>query len=307
MLSRRAIAGSVLASLVALGTTGTTAHAGGKVVCNEKGLCRVVADDTDTAPGRGGGDEQTSNGGTSTPKCYDDRVGNNPVPCYLKGYGYWVNGRNCYFQKAAPQPPAGDPRWEGHDPADGAVYSAYCPDNPNMISQWFAQPPDGGAAIDPEVLAREAVRKMRLLGPDIASPRAGGTYTVGVPVWMWVNQGATTYGPQSASASAGGVAVTATAKVSQIVWQMGDGVTVACHGPGTVYQASAGMSESPTCGYVYAKTSAAASGGKYRLTATSTWTINWAVTAGGGGQTGQLTQTQQSQIQVAIGEVQVVR
>jgi hypothetical protein len=67
------------------------------------------------------------------------------------------------------------------------------------------------------------------------------------------------------------------------------------------------MAQSPTCGHVYAKTSAAASGGKYQLTATSTWTINWAVTAGGGGQTGQLTQIQQSQMQVAVGEVQVIR
>ncbi|MBL1109401.1 ATP/GTP-binding protein [Streptomyces sp. 5-8] len=156
-------------------------------------------------------------------------------------------------------------------------------------------------------MAREAVKKMRLLGPDIASPRLAGKYTVGVPMWMWVNQSPTTYGPQSASASAGGVTVTATAKVSQIVWQMGDGATVTCQGPGTVYQASAGMTESPTCGHVYAKTSAVASGGTYRLTATSTWAINWEVTAGGGGQSGQLTQTQQSQMQVAIGEVQVVR
>jgi hypothetical protein len=307
MLSRRVLAGAVLASLAVLAATEGTAYAGGKVVCNEKGLCRVVADDTATTPGRDRDSEQALNGGASKPKCYDDRVGHNPVPCHLDGYGDWANGRNCYFERADPQPPAGDPRWEGHDPADGAVYTAYCPDNPNMNSAWFAQPPNGGAAVDPEVLAQEAVKKMRLLGPDIASPRAAGKYTVGVPMWMWVNQSATTYGPQSASASAGAVTVTATAKVSQIVWQMGDGATVTCHGPGTVYHASVGMAQSPTCGHVYAKTSAAASGGKYQLTATSTWTINWAVTAGGGGQTGQLTQIQQSQMQVAVGEVQVIR
>lgn len=312
MLSRPGWAGAVLAGLLTVGAVQATAFAGGgKVVCNDKGWCRVVADDTQTTPGKGGGDgKQASDGGGSAkkPKCYDSNmVSDTPVPCHLDGLGDWVNGMNCYFQVAKPQPPAGDPRWEGHDPKDGAVYDAYCPDNPNRTAQWFAQPPNGGAAVDPEVLAREAVKKMRLLGPDIASPRAAGKYTVGVPMWMWVNQSATTYGPQPASASAGGVTVTATAKVSQIVWQMGDGATVTCHGPGTVYQASTGMAESPTCGHVYAKTSAASGGGKYQLTATSTWSINWEVTAGGGGQTGQLTQTQQSQMQVAIGEVQVVR
>ncbi|MEU6578201.1 ATP/GTP-binding protein [Streptomyces sp. NPDC046805] len=308
MLRRRAMTGAVLASLVALGSAETTASAGGgKVVCNEKGLCRVVADGTTTTPGRGDDGKQASDGRSGKPKCYDSNVGNMETPCYLKGFGYWGNDRNCYFQKANPQPPAGDPRWEGHSPADGAVYTAYCPDNPNMTSQFFAQPPNGGAGVDPAVLAAEAVKKMRLLGPDIASPRTAGKYTVGVPLWMWVNQSATTYGPQSASASAGGVTVTATAQVSKIVWQMGDGATVTCNGPGTVYQVSAGMSESPTCGHIYAKTSAGAQGGKYQVTATSTWGIDWGVTAGGGGQTGQLTQTQQSQMEVAIGEVQVVR
>lgn len=308
MLSRRGLASALLAALAALALADAPAKAGnGKVIC-EAGICWTVADDTTTTPGKGGKGDQTSDGGSGKAKCQDSNmVGDTEVPCYVKGYGYWANGRNCYFKMADPQPPAGDPRWEGHDPADGAVYDAYCPDNPNMTSQWFAQPPGGGTAVDPEELAREAVRKMRLLGPDIASPRAAGKYTVGVPMWMWVNQSATTFGPQSASASAGAVTVTATATVSKIVWQMGDGATVTCHGPGTVYQASAGMATSPTCGYVYAKTSASAPDGRYRLTATSTWTINWAVTAGGGGQTGQLTQTQQSPMRVAIGELQVVR
>ncbi|MFH9826399.1 ATP/GTP-binding protein [Streptomyces bobili] len=283
---------------------------GGKVVCDKKGWCRVVAGDTVTTPGSTGseGEQASSSGGSAKPKCYDSNmVGDASVPCHLDGLGDWANGTNCYFQLADPQPPAGDARWEGHSPEDGAVYAAYCPDNPNTTSRWFAQAPAEVAAIDPEVLAQEAVRKMRLLGPDIASPRVAGKYTVGVPMWMWVNQNATTYGPQSASASAGAVTVTATAKVSKIVWQMGDGASVTCQGPGTVYQAAVGMAESPTCGHVYEKTSAGAPGGKYQVTATSTWTIDWAVTAGGGGQTGQLSQTQQSQMQVAIGELQVVR
>ncbi|MFF9818920.1 ATP/GTP-binding protein [Streptomyces sp. NPDC014006] len=157
--------------------------------------------------------------------------------------------------------------------------------------------------IDPAVLAQRAVDSMTLLGPAIASPRAAGQYTVGVPMWMWVNQSATTYGPNSASASAGGVTVTATAKVSKIVWQMGDGSAVTCTGPGTPYKASTGMTESPTCGHVYSKSSASTSGGKYRVTATSTWTVNWE----GGGETGQLSEVRQSNVQVAVGEVQVVR
>ncbi|WP_235034835.1 hypothetical protein OHU34_03395 [Streptomyces sp. NBC_00080] len=141
---------------------------------------------------------------------------------------------------------------------------------------------------------------------DIASPRAAGRYLVGMPMWMWVNQSPTTYGPNTASASAGGVTVTATAKVSKIVWAMGDGAAVTCAGPGTPYTAAAGKSDSPTCGHTYSRTSADQAGGRYRVTATSTWTIDWQVTTGGGGQAGQLTETRQTQLLIPLAELQVL-
>ncbi|MGW7243881.1 ATP/GTP-binding protein [Streptomyces sp. NPDC054804] len=210
----------------------------------------------------------------------------------------------CTDKLADPQPPAGSLDWEGHEPGNGAVYEQRCTrDGGNLtIVQmvWLANPPEQDA-VDPAVLAQRAVDTMTLLGPDIASPRAAGTYTVGVPMWMWVNQSATTYGPNTASASAGGVTVTATAKVSKIVWSMGDGSTVTCKDPGTPYTSSEGMARSPTCGHVYSKTSAA--NGTFPVTATSTWTINWQ----GGGQAGQLAEVRQTNVQVAVGEVQVVR
>jgi hypothetical protein len=91
--------------------------------------------------------------------------------------------------------------------------------------------------------------------------------------------------------------------VSKIVWKMGDGASVTCNGSGTPYTSSEGMAESPTCGHVYSKTSASTQSGKFPVTATSTWTINWQ----GGGQAGQLTEVRQTNVQVAVGEVQVVR
>ncbi|MFJ7905076.1 hypothetical protein ACIQ6V_32115 [Streptomyces sp. NPDC096198] len=91
--------------------------------------------------------------------------------------------------------------------------------------------------------------------------------------------------------------------MSKIVWSMGDGASVTCNGPGTPYTSSEGMAQSPDCGHVYAKTSAGAQNSKFPVTATSTWTINWQ----GGGQAGQLTEVRQTNVQVAVGEVQVVR
>ncbi|GGX96513.1 ATP/GTP-binding protein [Streptomyces fructofermentans] len=212
----------------------------------------------------------------------------------------------CTYKLVDPQPPASSRDWEGHKPGDGAVYEQSCTRTGGELTivrmVWLADPP-AVEAVDPAVLAQRAVDSMTLLGPDVVSPRAAGRYTVGVPMWMWVNRSATTFGPNTASASAGGVTVTATAKVSKIVWEMGDGVSVTCNGPGTQYRPSEGLAQSPTCGHVYSKTSAGARKGKFAVTATSTWAIDWQ----GGGAAGQLTEVRQTTVQVGIGEVQVVR
>ncbi|MFG2885733.1 ATP/GTP-binding protein [Streptomyces sp. NPDC048297] len=161
-------------------------------------------------------------------------------------------------------------------------------------------------AVDPKAVAQMAIGKMVLKGPAInINPKPGGKGLVGMPVWMAVDQSPTTYGPNSASATAGGVTVTATAKISRIVWSMGDGTTVTCNGPGTVYQKSYGMKESPDCGHVYEQTSDSMAGGTFKVTATATWTVGWQV-AGGGGETGQLTEVRNSQVALTIVESQAV-
>ncbi|WP_239014821.1 ATP/GTP-binding protein [Streptomyces sp. CdTB01] len=212
----------------------------------------------------------------------------------------------CRYEKVDPKPPTSWPGWKGADPKKNDAYLYGCTGGGQANPDGFVIVPTGqqpAPQVDPRVLAQRTVDSMTLIGPDIASPRAAGKYTVGVPMWMWVHQGATTYGPNTASATAGGVTVTATAKVSKIVWTMGDGVSVTCNGHGTPYTSSEGMAQSPTCGHVYAKTSSGARSGKFPVTATSTWTINWQ----GGGQAGQLTEVRQTNVQVAVGEVQVVR
>jgi hypothetical protein len=215
----------------------------------------------------------------------------------------------CTVKKMEPQPPEGDIFWEGKSSKGRAVYERTCQNGPGRTpvnSTFVADEAGGVPAIDPAVVAEQAVSKMKLSGPDITSPRAAGKYIVGVPMWMWVHQSTTTYGPNSATATAGGVTVTATAKVTMIAWQMGDGSTLVCHGPGEQYAPSYGKRESPTCGHTYTRTSASQSTGKYTVTATSTWTVNWQV-SGVGGENGQLVETRQSQMQVTIGELQVVR
>ena len=214
--------------------------------------------------------------------------------------------QKCRVTKLAPQPPANSALWEGHKPSDGgAVYTRMCHFGPRGIGAiepfWAAKPP-AAQAVDPEALAREAVDRMRLTGPDIQSPRPGRTYLVGMPLWMHVAQSPTTFGPNSSSATAGAVTVTARAKVKSIRWAMGDGTSVTCQGPGASYRAAYGQRPSPDCGHVYARTSAGHRGNTTTVTATATWQITW----NGDGQQGAFTQTRTSQVPVSVGELQAL-
>ncbi|MFD5872141.1 hypothetical protein [Streptomyces sp. NPDC060322] len=107
-----------------------------------------------------------------------------------------------------------------------------------------------------------------------------------------------TFGSATASATAGGV--TATAKVTRVRWAMGDGTTVACHGPGTPYAKSRGKAMSPHCGHLYERPSSEQPGGRYQGTATATWTAP-ALSDGG-----QFTETRATGFTVGVHEVQVV-
>jgi len=212
--------------------------------------------------------------------------------------------RVCTYKKLDPQPPADSLDWEGHKPGDGAVYTESCTTDGGLFTVtknvWAATPP-GPAAVDPAVLAQQAVDQMVLRGPQIGiTPKPGGMGLVGMPVYLWTETGPETYGPNVASASAGGITVTATAKVARIVWQMGDGKTVTCTTPGTPYKASYGARPSPDCGHRYTKASTA---GAYHVVATSTWAIDWQASTG---QSGQLTQTRQSSVDIRVGELQAV-
>ncbi|MFJ2774894.1 ATP/GTP-binding protein [Streptomyces sp. NPDC087300] len=172
--------------------------------------------------------------------------------------------------------------------------------------QTFWAPQAPVVEVDPAQLAQEAVDKMTLRGPAIGiTPRPGGKGVVGMPVWMWTAKGAETYGPNSASASAGGITVTATAKVSKIVWRMGDDTTVTCNSAGTPYKRAYGKKNSPDCGHRYTQPSTREPSGKYHVTATSTWSIDWEVT-GGGGETGELTELRDSDVDITVAEVQVL-
>ena len=114
---------------------------------------------------------------------------------------------------------------------------------------------------------------------------------------MWVKSPApNTWGPITRSVSEDGYTVTATGRVSKVVWDMGDGTQVTC-GVGKPWRSIWVHNEaSPDCGHVYVKDA------EYTITATSYWEVNWS----GIGETGTITLQLSDDATLRIAEVQVV-
>ncbi|WP_116952406.1 hypothetical protein [Jiangella endophytica] len=165
--------------------------------------------------------------------------------------------------------------------------------------------------MDPEEVARQVLEGMAFeplelgLAPRPLEQASTSIGLVGAPVWMWVtNAGPTTWGPVEESVTVGGVTVTVTAAVEGVSWDMGDGGRVMCETPGEAYRQGLGVRPSPSCGHVYARTSADQPGTAYAVTATANWTATWDASTGASG-TLEAPQPA-STAHVRIGERQVI-
>lgn len=264
----------------------------------------IVAPGAPGTPGDPGGGD-SGGGGDAGPAVCQTPDGAE-TPCSVERHGvtyHWWASRACYGYVEDDPPPFDDPVWEGR--TDGVIVACAPPEcviergpaECYLDTFWVASVPWEGPS--PRELADRAVAAMYLkpvtigIVPEDLPGRVG---LVGMPTWMWVSDpGESTTGPITRSASAGGTTVTATARIDRIVWNMGDGTTVAC-GVGTPYADSYGKASSPDCGHHYTKQ------GRYTVTATSYWTVEWA----GGGQSGSIPLEFSNSTQITMGEAQVL-
>ena len=298
MLARTLTTLILMVGAVLLGST--ESQAGGAPVDCGSGAqwngrqCKITA----TSPSRPGTDKLSNRGGgKSEPRTCS--YGTIPMPCHEPGLGWWSDAKSCYVQPTSPPPPKSVAAWAGH--TDGAIYDCALPRSGvfggRLYMFWSASAPAGP---DPRVLAQRAIASMNLTPVTIGivpEDKPGSVGLVGMPVWLWAaNPNQHSWGPITRSASAGGVTVTATAKVKRVRWQLGDGGVVVCTGPGTVYQDRFGKSDSPSCGYTYTRQ------GTYTVRAESQWSVAWS----GMGQSGTIPVTLNEATTITVGELQVI-
>ena len=153
------------------------------------------------------------------------------------------------------------------------------------------------------MLAKVAVERMDLHAPDIGlwphplEELPDGYNYVGWNNWMWIkNPNPNTWGPITKTVTQSGYSITATAAVTHLTWEMGNGDTKTC-GKGVEHpERNTRNEKSPGCGYVYHQT------GNYTITATAHWAIVWT----GLGQQGTIEMDLTTQAHTKVVEVSAV-
>ncbi len=159
--------------------------------------------------------------------------------------------------------------------------------------------------VDPAVLAQQALQQVPLPAPSMAmAPGSNIPLLVNLATFLWIDPAQ--WRPVKASASAGAVTSTVTATPERVVWNMGQGESVTCGGPGKPYDPTLSDAAQPSdCKFTYRASSARSPDKTFTVTATVEWHVTWAASgAPGGGDLGISRRSSTTTVRVA--ELQVL-
>src|SRR5262249_29612394 len=130
------------------------------------------------------------------------------------------------------------------------------------------------------------------------SPDETSRLVVQIPTWLWIDGG--WWRGYEATASAGRVSATITAAPVSATWDLGEGSSLHCDGPGIAWRP--GLREDATdCSFTYTTSSAAQPDGTFDLSVAVTFDVAWTSNVGEGGSLGSITRS--SARQVEVGEI----
>ncbi len=161
-----------------------------------------------------------------------------------------------------------------------------------VVERLFRHQP-GVTIITADELAQRATNELAIRYPEPrTSPSMAINQLVGIDTWMWIDPAA--WQPITATAAIPGLSVTATATPRHTVWDMGDGTTVTCTGPGIPYDDDRPEADQATdCSHTYQRR------GAYSATATIIWSVRWSASDGGAGTLADVARTTQFPMNVA--------
>lgn len=191
--------------------------------------------------------------------------------------GVWWSGHECYAEPYGAPP--GSPAWRGHN--DGTLWMCTsCEDAGNSTTcqaqvVWIA-PGQAPGPPDPGQLASEAVGLLRLPPAEVhTAPQAPDHTYIGIENWLWVPQ--SQWATLSKTVTAGATSVTVTARPSQVRWDMGP-ASQTCYAAGTEWRLGMTDAAQTNCGYTYSTTSDSEPHGRFSISATISFQVDWTCT-----------------------------
>lgn len=289
-VSRSAIGATVacLTALVAAPATGDVENPGCAGASDYRN-CKVIAPPGQVAPApteppNSGGED----GGDSDAECIGTL--GKPIDC-TSGEYVWRADHMCYLdpEPLSTDPTDGLPAWNGQ--TDGAIHMCFSDTFGGGSANWPVWvAPAEEAGPSPAELAQQAVDSMELRAVEIGMApepdNADPNILIRMPNQVYAtNAGPNALGPTSASASAGGITVTAEGRPTGIDIDPGDGsAPFSC--TTTELAATQRALEGPgICSVTWEHTSTEQPDGTYPLTVTTHWEVTWE----GGGESGVIT------------------
>ncbi|HEY3141074.1 MAG TPA: hypothetical protein VGJ86_08085 [Acidimicrobiales bacterium] len=157
----------------------------------------------------------------------------------------------------------------------------YLDDGSRAYEETFFYQPGGASGPSAAAIAQQVYEEVPLVFPEPhTSPPPDAPQFVGFPVWLWVDD--TVWRSFEAHASLAGISVSVTAQPKIVQWNMGDGASVSCAGPGTAW-ASGQSGRASDCSHVYQFVSDRRPGGVYATQVTVVWSVAWSASTGEGG------------------------
>lgn len=273
-----------------------------------RGIC-IVQTQTPGAPGGQADATGSVTPASVVPGTCSDQVSGQVIPCQSDA-GWWVPARQCYAQLQAVQPPQRSPIWGGH--TDGAIYLCTFYSGPGafpgtaVFPFWAADPPAGPPAVDPAVLAAQALSSLEIPVPTTGRYPSGALpdgrpYTV-VNAYTWFWSDPATFDTLTARADSGGVWAEVSVVPTALTFTPGDGAAaVVCAGPGTAWAPANGVwAPSPTgCDYRYPHSSIDEPAEQVTAAYTIEWIVSWTASTGADGVLPPLATTSTSTFAVA--------
>jgi hypothetical protein len=162
----------------------------------------------------------------------------------------------------------------------GTWYVAYCTNPLTYLNDprpaiWVPAGSSPTATPSVPALLDQAIGQAALVDPSIElNPM--GQQVVNVPSWLWISPN--DWSAVVASASAGAVTTTVTATPTAVVWNLGNGDSITCPGPGIPYNPNEPAADQSTyCDYTWPQSSANQPGAVYLITATIEYEVTTTV------------------------------